>query len=186
MVLAEHPTMSRRRTSHNRRGYVLVFIAMLMFAFFALAALVIDMGMVRLTQQQMQSATASAALEGLRFRDGIPPYMLASPWFQQLAEPTCGQAPQAEYNPYDPDWQSYITSVNSNLDTLRRVLASQMVSNIFDDDLNPNDTDTSGPGGQPGNWRRWPGGELQRRRGERHGLGGGAIAWSSDARSANL
>ena len=62
--------MSCRRIRNARRGYVMVFIAMMMLAFFGVAALVIDMGMVRLTQQQMQSATASASAEGLRFRDG--------------------------------------------------------------------------------------------------------------------
>ena len=147
-----HPTMNHRRSKESRRGYVLVFIAALLFAFFALAALVVDMGMVRLTQRQMQSASDSAALEGLRFRDGIPPYMLVSPWFQQIADPTCGAAPQSAYDPSNPDWAHYIASVNSNLDLLRRDLASQMVSNIFDDDLNPNDEDTRGGNGQPGNW----------------------------------
>jgi putative Flp pilus-assembly TadE/G-like protein len=52
-----------------RRGYVLVLVAMLLFGVLALAALVIDFGMVRLTQRQMQSAVDSAALEGLQLRD---------------------------------------------------------------------------------------------------------------------
>ncbi|QDU27037.1 hypothetical protein ETAA8_21210 [Anatilimnocola aggregata] len=62
------------RTSKYRRrkGYTLVIFAMLLFALFALAALVIDLGLVRLTQRQMQTAVDSAALEGLRFRDGVP------------------------------------------------------------------------------------------------------------------
>ena len=83
--------MSRRRTRHARRGYVLVMVAMLAFAFFALAALVIDMGMVRLTQRQMQSATDSAALEGLRFRDGIPS-VLWPPGVDLSENPTLFQA----------------------------------------------------------------------------------------------
>ena len=56
---------------------------MLAFAFFALAALVIDLGFVRLAQRQMQTAADTAALEGLRWRDdgqslGIDPHQQAS------------------------------------------------------------------------------------------------------------
>lgn len=54
---------------HQRRGYVLVFFAMLSFGLMGLAALVIDIGFVRLTQRQMQTAADAAALEGMRFRD---------------------------------------------------------------------------------------------------------------------
>ena len=56
---------------------------MLAFVFFAFAALVIDLGFVRLAQRQMQTATDTAALEGLRWRDdgqglGINPHQQAS------------------------------------------------------------------------------------------------------------
>jgi len=44
---------------------------MLIFVLFALAALTIDLGLVRATQRQMQSRVDSAALEGLRFRDDV-------------------------------------------------------------------------------------------------------------------
>ncbi len=47
----------------------MVLFAMLLFGIMAMAALVIDIGFARLAQRQMQSATDSAALEGLRFRD---------------------------------------------------------------------------------------------------------------------
>jgi len=59
----------RDRSANRHRGYVIVIVALLMFGFMALAALVIDMGVARLTQRQMQTAVDSAALEGLRFRD---------------------------------------------------------------------------------------------------------------------
>jgi len=42
---------------------------MLAFVFFAVAAVVIDIGLAKLTQAQMQAATDSAALEGCRWRN---------------------------------------------------------------------------------------------------------------------
>lgn len=59
-----HSSSSRRRRS--RRGYTLAFFAMFMFALFGLAALVIDLGFVRLARRQMQTAVDAAAIEGLR------------------------------------------------------------------------------------------------------------------------
>ena len=59
----------RRRATGRRGGYTLVFFVMIVFAFMALAAVVIDLGLARLTQRQMQSAVDAAALEGLRLRD---------------------------------------------------------------------------------------------------------------------
>jgi hypothetical protein len=63
----------KRELQHRRRaargGYVLVLVAVMLFALMALGALVIDFGMVRLTQRQMLAATDAAALEGLRWRD---------------------------------------------------------------------------------------------------------------------
>lgn len=44
---------------------------LLVFAFFGIAALVVDMGYVRLSQVQMQSGADTAALEGLRGRDEL-------------------------------------------------------------------------------------------------------------------
>jgi hypothetical protein len=46
--------------------------AMLMFTFFALAGLVVDLGFVRLAQRQMNTPTDAASLEGLRLRDTLP------------------------------------------------------------------------------------------------------------------
>ncbi|MEX0819498.1 MAG: Tad domain-containing protein, partial [Pirellulaceae bacterium] len=61
------------KTGRRRRGYTLVFFAMMLFGIMAMAALVIDIGFARLTQRQMQTAVDAAALEGLRFRDDYPP-----------------------------------------------------------------------------------------------------------------
>lgn len=63
------PSSNRLR----RTGNVLVFFAMILFGIMAMAALVIDVGFARLTQRQMQTAVDAAAIEGLRFRDELPP-----------------------------------------------------------------------------------------------------------------
>lgn len=47
-----------------RRGGILILVVMLLFVMFALAALLIDVGMARLTQARMQSVTDAAALDG--------------------------------------------------------------------------------------------------------------------------
>jgi hypothetical protein len=139
-----------RKNRSLRRGYVLVYFAMLAFGLFALAALVIDLGMARLAQQQMQSATASASLEGLRFRDAIPA-MLWPPGVDPAENPTPFQAMvYARLGTY-PD-----ATTPEGRDQIRRVASSQMVSNIFDDDLNPGGGDTSGSVGQPG-YQKEPG-----------------------------
>ena len=65
--------MERHHTKRtNRRGYVLVLFVMMFFGFMGLAALVIDIGFARLAQRQMQSATDTAALEGLRWQAASP------------------------------------------------------------------------------------------------------------------
>ncbi len=58
-----------RGKAADRAGYALVLFVMIFFGLMGLAALVIDMGFARLTQQEMQTAVDSAALEGLRWRD---------------------------------------------------------------------------------------------------------------------
>jgi Putative Flp pilus-assembly TadE/G-like len=57
------------QSTRRRRGTVLIQFALIVFALMALAAIVIDLGFVRLTQQEMQTGTDAAALEGLRWRD---------------------------------------------------------------------------------------------------------------------
>jgi len=47
------------------------FVAMLLFAFFAITGLIVDVGFARLTQRQMSQAAEAAALEGVRLRDTV-------------------------------------------------------------------------------------------------------------------
>ncbi|WP_404305613.1 pilus assembly protein TadG-related protein [Neorhodopirellula lusitana] len=47
-----------------RRGAVLILVVMLLFALLAIAGLLIDLGMARLTQAHMQSVSDAAAIEG--------------------------------------------------------------------------------------------------------------------------
>jgi hypothetical protein len=61
--------MRWRAGQQGRRGNVLVLFALLVFVLFAVAALVIDLGLALTTRRQMQTAVDSAALEGLRGRD---------------------------------------------------------------------------------------------------------------------
>lgn len=53
----------------NEKGSVLIFLILIVFGLFAIAAGVIDVGFARLTQVEMQSASDSASLLGLRERD---------------------------------------------------------------------------------------------------------------------
>ena len=48
----------------RRRGGILILVILLMFAIFAVAGLLIDIGMARLTQTRLQSVTDAAALDG--------------------------------------------------------------------------------------------------------------------------
>lgn len=59
------PTLARRRTRGDR-GAVLVLAIALLFAVFAIAAVVVDLGLASLEQQRMQDASDAAAIEGLR------------------------------------------------------------------------------------------------------------------------
>ncbi len=68
---ADAPNRFRHRRRPDRAGYVAVLFVMMFFGIMGLAALVIDMGFVRLAQRQMQTAVDSAALEGLRWRDSL-------------------------------------------------------------------------------------------------------------------
>lgn len=58
-----------QRSTQRRRGAVLVYVAPLFFVCMAMAGMVIDLGLVRVTQRQMATATDTAALEGLRGQD---------------------------------------------------------------------------------------------------------------------
>jgi len=63
------PLVTPHRVLRRRPGAVLIYFALVAFALFAIAGLVIDMGFVRLTQMQMQAAADMAALEGVRLQD---------------------------------------------------------------------------------------------------------------------
>ncbi|MGF1572226.1 MAG: pilus assembly protein TadG-related protein [Sumerlaeia bacterium] len=58
-----------RTSTSRKRGVVLVIFAISLLIIFALAALAIDMGILRLTQRQMQTASDGAAIRGLQLRD---------------------------------------------------------------------------------------------------------------------
>ena len=62
--------MSSKR-HHRESGVILVQVALFVIGALALAALVVDMGLAVLTQQQMQDSTEFVALEGLRWRDEL-------------------------------------------------------------------------------------------------------------------
>lgn len=57
------------RAESGRRGSILLLFALLTFVFFAIAGLVIDVGLANLAQSQMQVAVDSAAIEGCRWRN---------------------------------------------------------------------------------------------------------------------
>ena len=108
--------MRRRSKLPPRQGTVLVLFAMLIFALMAMAALAVDMGLLIDTQRQMQSAADSAALEGLRWRDDTTASSLLNP-----SQPTYTQ------------------------DQVRRQLASDLATRIFDYRLRSDGDHTNPP-----------------------------------------
>lgn len=123
----------KRRLRKARRGYSLVLFAMLLFGLFGLVALLVDMGFVRLARLQMQSASDSAALEGLRFRDDMP---------ESMVDNLGGYSGATPHDPHDPDWRNW-------LNERRRELAARRVSQSFDDDLDPENGDALNFGAGP-------------------------------------
>ena len=128
--------MYRRSLVRCRRGYVLVYFAMLSFALMAVAALTVDMGFVLLSRRQMQMGVDPAALDGLRFRDAYPPQWIDPNNPGQLYA-SIQSAIQAE------------NASPSTQDNVRRWAAQQIVVDTFDDDLNTADGDTSNYGAGP-------------------------------------
>jgi hypothetical protein len=117
----------KRHRHRARRGYTLVFFAMFLFGFMALAALVIDVGFARLAQRQMQTAVDAAALEGLRFRDEVPDWLRCNRGCWKWSRPQrCRKS-----------------------DYARRWLASRIVAWTFDDNLDPSHGDLIGFGAGP-------------------------------------
>ena len=68
----------------DRAGYALVLFVMMFFGLMGLAALVIDIGFVRLAQRQMQTAVDSAALEGCGFETVSSDCTRCNPTMMQL------------------------------------------------------------------------------------------------------
>ncbi len=124
-----------------RSGYALVLFVLASVILFGFAAMVIDLGLARLTQAQMNSAVETAALEGLRFRDEIPDEWLSNPTILAELEAACGPSPAT---PQDDslDWQVW-------RDSVRRFVASSQVQLVFDDDLDPSNGDTLQLGAGP-------------------------------------
>ncbi len=76
-------TRSYRRS--HRGGYVLVLVALILFGLMAMAALVIDIGLARLAQRQMQTAADTAALEALRGKGSVTTLMQLANWRQKTS-----------------------------------------------------------------------------------------------------
>jgi hypothetical protein len=77
LAAVQTPVTQIRRP--QRRGYTLVLVVMLLAGLMALAGLVIDVGLARVAQRQMQTAVDAAALEGLRYRDEAPTWDSSQP-----------------------------------------------------------------------------------------------------------
>jgi len=118
-----HPARRTRRHARPRRGYALVLFVVFMMIFVSMAGLVIGLGFVRLSQQQMRSATDAAALEGLRWRDEIP---------EELANTVQGCGPT---DVEDEMWR----------DCARRYLASQIAKRVLSDPTGQTTTRGAGP-----------------------------------------
>ena len=116
-----------RHDARPRRGYALVLLVVFMMVFLSIAGLVIGLGFTRLSQQQMQSATDAAALEGLRWRDEIPEEWTQSghPQYDALVA-CCGEPPASSQTANDADWIAW-------RDCARRCLAAQMADRILSD-----------------------------------------------------
>jgi hypothetical protein len=105
----------------------------------AVAALVAEMGSAILTQRQMQTAADTAAIEGLRLRDELPPAWRDDPQTRASMEDACGSHPDG--------------------DCARRWAARQGLFDLFDDNLNPGDGDPSAAAqnaGMPSNFGAGP------------------------------
>ena len=81
----------------GRGGYALVLFVLASFVLFAFAAMVIDLGVARHTQAQMNSAVETAALDGLRFRDELPDEWLTDPVILAELEAVSGAATPEGY-----------------------------------------------------------------------------------------
>jgi hypothetical protein len=111
----------------RRRGSVVVWFALFVWALLGLAALVIDLGLVRVTLREMQTATDAGALEGLRLRDEVPPDLYADPGVAAQLQAAAGPP-----DPNDPLWR----------DRARRWFAARLEAWQFNAALDLSTTDT--------------------------------------------
>jgi hypothetical protein len=116
----------RRSLHHRRRGYTLVIFALIFFCLMALGALVIDLGIARMTQRQMQTAVDSAALEGLRFQDNCSQQFLDDNDFRTGLETAVGPIPESTQTATAADWIEWRKKA-------RKYMASQQVATAFSD-----------------------------------------------------
>jgi hypothetical protein len=130
---ATHDSGSRQRIS-RRPGTVLVLVVMLLMGLLAMAGLVIDVGVARLVQVQMQGAADLAATEGLRYRDAEPLELSVPPvdalYLQQVETVFGGPRPPKPATPYDendPAWATWYQW----LDAARRVAANRALGISF-------------------------------------------------------
>ena len=108
--------MKPKQTPFRTResGAVLVFFALILFGLVALLAVSIDTGFVLLARRQMQAAVNSASVEGLRWRDQLPP---------EADLIAIGE------DPSDPE-------LETRKDAIRRAMARHFVQTTFDADFN--------------------------------------------------
>lgn len=87
----------QRLLHRSRRGFSLVWFALIFFGLLGLAALVIDLGLARVTQRQLQSAADMAALEGLRGTPNEEVETMSRLVFDSGLETASGSAPVIEF-----------------------------------------------------------------------------------------
>lgn len=102
----------------RRQGTVLVLFAILVFAILALGGLIVDLGIARVTQAQLQDLADGAAREGLRTRDGDPDNVL--------------------------DAATYAALTDAEREDLRRLRAAEWVTLALDANLAPLTDDANG------------------------------------------
>lgn len=85
------------RKHNDRRGAVLIWFAFILFAFFAMSALVIDVGLVVLAKGQMTGAVDAAAMTNARLKNETLAYQVFETHFSRHV---------SAYDPSDPTTQA--------------------------------------------------------------------------------
>lgn len=142
----------------SRRGNALVTFALLTFVVMGIASLVVDLGLARLTQLQMQTAVDTASLCGLQLRDNVSDGLLVYSIGVQACLVNSGYSPPpaTQFAADDPAWQSWLAGARSLVqgnvavrELIRRTQASEAAALIFDDDLDPQSGDVQQFGAGP-------------------------------------